>query len=209
LDAGPRATEFDVPQLEVNPQLVGRQVVVPHRPEWGSGTVLRVQLTTVGGRAVHRVSIQFATGHRTLQSPPAVLADPTAEPEREAGWLDTIGGRTVDDRLGQLPAALAEFLGTPAQFIVALAPLYELTDEPGVLIQWARRQANVADPLSLWSRDELAVAFRAFCGERDTALRVAAARLRQADGPGELATLLDGFPANVAEGMRAALRLPV
>lgn len=196
-------------ELTVSAALVGQRVAVPHRPEWGVGTVLRVQTTAAGGPPQHRVSIHFATGHRTLLVPPARLITPAAEPERAAGWLDTLAGRTVDDRLARLPDALAAPGLLPAEQIAALVPLYELTEEPACLLRWARRQANVADPLSLWSRDELAVAFRQFCIERDSALRLAAARVVQAAGADALAALLERQAPAVAAALRAALARPI
>jgi hypothetical protein len=198
-----------MPELEIGPEIVGEQVVNPLRPEWGVGTVLRVQSTTVSGSPQHRVSVQFATGHRVLVAPPARLATPEPEAQRKAGWLDEIAGQTLDDRLVELPAELREFLGTPAQRIVAMAPLYAHDETPESLIKWARRQANVADPLTHWTRDELLIAFRAFCMERDSALRVAAALLKQKEGSEALVGLLDDQSGPIAEGMRAALRKPI
>lgn len=195
--------------LPITNDLVGQSVINPARPEWGRGKVLRVQATHVGGKPAHRVSIQFDTGHRTLVVPPARITAPQPEQEREAGWLDTVAGRTIDDRLKSLPPSVTELLGTPQQQIAALVPHYAHDETPESLIKWARRQANVADPLSLWSRDELLIAFRAFAMERDTALRIAAAKLREREGPEALAQLLDDLPAPLAEALRTALRKPV
>jgi len=198
-----------MPELAIDDGLIGHRIAVPDRPEWGVGTVLRVQSTSAGEHPVHRVSIQFATGHRVLLVPPARLIEPQPEVERAAGWLDTLAGRTADDRLVNLPTSVTEFLGTPVQRIAVLTPLYEFTEEPASLIRWARRQANVADPLSHWSRDELLVAYRKFCLERDSTLRVAAALYKQAEGPEALAAVLAAFPEPVATEMRAALRRPI
>ena len=198
-----------MPDLVVNNALVGQRIRVPNRPEWGVGTVLRVQATRVNGQPVHRVSVQFPTGHRQMVVPPAKLAPPADEPQREAGWLDEIGGRTLDDRLVNMPAEITEFLGTPTQRVTVLAPLYTLTEEPESLIRWARRQANVADPLSLWSRDELLVAFRAFCNERDSEFRKSAALVKHNEGPDALRELLDSFPTEAREEMLTALRKPL
>ncbi len=196
-------------ELEINGELVGRTVVNPGRPEWGSGTVLRVQTTTIAGKVRHRVSVQFATGHRTLIVPPARLTEPQAELEREAGWLDQIAGRTLDDQLAKLPEHIEHFFGTPAQRIAALAPLYAFDEEPASLIRWARRHANVADPLSHWSRDELLVSFRRFCLERDSTLRVAAAQVKEKEGFAAVEALLAAQEPQVAAGMWAALRRPI
>lgn len=185
---------------------------MPGRPEWGVGRVLRIQTTSIGGKPQHRISIQFpVVGHKTLQVPPARLVAPQAEVEREAGWLDTLGGRTIDDRLRKVPEELERYLGTPAQHIRALAALYCWDDaDPHELVQWARRVASVADPLSLWSRDELAVAFAVHARERDAVLRVAVARLRQQEGPAALEPVLAQIeePEIVAR-MRVALARPV
>lgn len=192
-------------ELQIDNGLVGRQVCCPTRPEWGVGKVMRVQTIRAGEKTTHRVSVQFVTGHRTLVVPPAQIALPQEEPEREAGWLDQIGGQTLDNRLTTLPEELEKFFGTPAQHILALAPLYQITDDPASLEKWARRQTGVADALSHWSRDELEIAFRQFCMDRDSTLRTAAARLRQKDGPEAVQTVMATLPQDVQRGMRMAL----
>ena len=193
--------------LVISSKLVGAKVSVPSRPEWGIGTVLSVSSTVVNGEPLHRVSVQFHLGARTLVVPPAVLSEPRVEPERKAGWLDALAGRTLDDTLVRLPDEIENYLGPPERKIVLLARLYELdSDDPKMLVKWAKRQANVGDPLSHWSRDELAVAWNKFATERDTALRVAAAKLRQLFGPGEFEAILTRLDPRVVERMRAALR---
>lgn len=196
-------------ELPIDKQLVGQRVCNPARPEWGIGEVLRVQTTTVGGETQHRVSIQFPTGHRTLQVPPARLATPGGEPERQQGWLDQLAGNTLDDRLTKLPPVVTEFLGTHAQRLAVLARLYRYSDAPASLERWARDQTRAADPLSLWSRDELVVAFGKYCIERDAELRITAARLKATEGQGALEAALNSAPPELREGMLAALRRPI
>ncbi len=193
--------------LEINAKLVGQKVSVPSRPEWGVGTVLQVRSTVANGEPLHRVTVQFHLGARTLIVPPATLTEPRSEPERKAGWLDALAGRTVDDQLTRLPDEIENFLGPPERKISLLAKLYEIDcDDPKALGKWAKRQTNVGDPLSHWSRDELIVAWRKFETERDSSLRVAAVKLRQFFGPGEMETLLARLDPVVAERMREALR---
>lgn len=191
--------------VEINAELVGAKVCTPGRPEWGAGTVLRVQSTTVNGQLVHRVSIQFATGHRTLVVPPAKLVTPEGEPQREAGWLDRMGKQTVDDRLASLPAAVREFLGTSAQRLVVLARLYELDDDSAALLHWARSQTGVADPLSLWTRDEIRAAFEVFCRRRDDLLREAVTALRRTTGTAAVTEALAEVPDQARQRMLAVL----
>lgn len=191
--------------VEINADLVGCRVCTPGRPEWGAGTVLRVQSTTVNGQPVHRVSVQFATGHRTLVVPPARLAVPEGEPQREAGWLDRVGKQTVDDRLAVLPEAVREFLGTSAQRLVVLARLYELEEDSAGLLRWARSQTGVADPLSLWTRDEIRAAFEVFCRRRDDLLREAVTALRRTMGAAAVTDALAEVPDQARQRMLAVL----
>lgn len=196
-------------ELPLDAGLVGQRVCNPNRPEWGTGEVLRVQRTQVNGQTVHRVSVQFATGHRQIVIPPGRLAYPEEEVTREAGWLDSISGRTVDDRLAQVPEALREMLALPADMLRAVAPLFAYTAEPDSLQTWARRQTGVADPLTHWSRDELQKAFEVFCRERDAFFRVTAAKFVKHASLPELHAALEAFPPAVQEGMREALRKPL
>ncbi|MBK9118676.1 MAG: DUF3553 domain-containing protein [Phycisphaerales bacterium] len=169
-------------ELPISDDLVGTRVVNPVRPEWGAGTVLRVQAVDLGGQPAHRVSVQFATGHRTMMVPPGRLMLPTAEPTRAAGWLDQLGKSTLDHQLRALPERVREFLGTSAQRLVVLAPLYECDGSATALLRWARSQTGVADPLTIWSRDELREAFAAFQRQRDVAARDAVQRVRATAG---------------------------
>ena len=191
--------------LDINDRLVGQRVCNPARPEWGTGTVLRVQSTTVEGQVVHRVSVQFTTGHRTVVVPPGRIAAPQAEPQRAAGWLDQVSGRTLDDRLTSLPEAVREFLGTASQRLIVLARLYTLEDDGAALLKWARSQAGVADPLAHWTRDEIRAAFDEFCRRRDALLRELAATLRQTQGVAALRAALAEVPDEARERMQALL----
>lgn len=191
--------------LEITSALVGRVVRCASRPEWGDGTVLRVEGATVAGGTAMRVTIQFEIGRKTMVCPPARLVEPGAEPERSAGWLDAAGGSTLDDRLRSLPEDVREFLGTPAGRMRAVWPLYRFDDSPKSLIRWAMLQTGVRDPLAHWSRDELAVAFEAFRVERDSYLKNAAAVLRRTLGAEAVRDELAAAPADVREAVREAL----
>ncbi|MCA9243998.1 MAG: hypothetical protein KDA32_08600 [Phycisphaerales bacterium] len=192
-------------ELVISPKLVGSEVRVASRPEWGVGRVLRVQEMKVGGQTVFRVGVQFHVGHKTLQSPPAVLSLPTDEPQRETGWLDTLGGSSLDDKLRALPEDVADVLGSLRARLQAVVPLYEIRDEPADLLKWARRQTGVADPLSHWSRDELSVAFRAFCIERDSHCRNLAAQLRIKEGHDAVREFVDQQTDAARMAIREAL----
>jgi hypothetical protein len=198
-----------VEELEIGPGLVGQRVFNPARPEWGLGTVLRVETTGPAGALQHRVSVQFLAGHKLVHVPPAQLTREMKGQVREAGWLDTVAGTTADERLKRLPADVSNFLGTAAQRLAVVAELYEYTEEPRSLTHWARRQTRVADPLSHWSRDELLGAFRTFCGERDAELRATAARVKQSQGMEGLQAALEALPVPIKQAVKAALQRPI
>jgi len=195
-----------MPDVEFNDKLVGARVRNPVRPEWGAGTVLRVQGTVVGGQVVHRVSVQFDTGHRVLVIPPGRLEIADAEPTRRSGWLDQAARRTLDEQLVELPAAVREFLGTSAQRLIVLARLYEWSDDAASILRWARSQVGVADPLVHWTRDELRAAFEEFCRRRDRLLRDVLAAIRGASGVEGVQAALAEVPDSVRDRMRAVAR---
>ncbi len=199
-------------ELIVNKDLVGCTVRCAARPEWGNGAVLTVKSVNVGGQAAHRVSVQFATGHRVLMVPPARLVAPQAlsQEEAPATWLETIAGRTPDDLLRLLPAAATEVLGGPGARLAALAPFYEIDPESEKeLLRWAKGQSGVPDPLTRWTRDELQSAFRAFCIERDDHLRGLLATLKQARGQEAVDDALAAVPPAARRVMLAVLRRPI
>lgn len=192
-------------ELDLSPDLLGSKVRNAARPEWGVGMVLRIQRTQSHGQSAHRVSIQFATGHRTLLVPPARLIAAGPEPERRAGWIDGLGKTTLDDRLRKLPDQVTQVFGSPRERLAAVLPLYDVGSEPAALLRWAGSQTGVRDPLSHWTRDELLVALGDFCNERDAYLRNVAALLKQKEGPAALQDVLDAIPAGRRQSVLAAL----
>lgn len=189
---------------DIGPALVGRTVQVAARPEWGAGTVLRVQSTSAAGQPQHRVSIQFAVGHKQLLIPPGRLVAPSAEPERTPGWIDAVAGATVDDRLRRLPAEATQVLGTLAQRLAALAPYFGVGDDERSLMRWARAQTGVGDPLSRWTRDELSAALEQFRRHRDSYARELIANARAASGADAVDDALAALAPEVREQIRAA-----
>ncbi len=193
--------------LPIDSSLIGQWVRNPSCLQWGNGRVVAVQPMQVNGQPAQRVTIDFSVvGRKTVMVPPAQLLSPTPEPVREKGWLDTLGGSTLDDRLRKLPAGVSQVLGSPREKLLAILATYTFRDEPNSLLRWARAQVGVSDPLSHWSRDELGEAFRVYCNERDAELRVAAALYKQREGGDALRSLLNDLPADQRTEVDAALR---
>lgn len=196
--------------LTISPRLTGQAVQVVGKPDWGVGTVARVQSTTVQGEPLHRVTVDFpVVGRKTVVVPPARLIAPQTGPSREEGWLDRLAGRTLDDRLRKLPQEVLDEFGPPSQRLAAALPLFSYTDDAKSILKWARWRGNCADPLSVWSRDELAVAFAAFCEERDSHVRNLAALLQRGEGRDALLAWIEQVEPELRPRVLAALRKPI
>lgn len=192
--------------LPISAALVGRRVANPARPDWGVGVVRKVEPTRHEGRAVQRVTVDFPVcGAKAMLVPPARLIEPPAEVTRAQGWIEGLAGTTTDDRLRKLPESVSQMFGTPRERLRAVARLYVYGDEPGQLVKWARAQTGAADPLALWSRDELTLAFQSFCRERDDFLRALAATLVQKEGRPAWDEFLRGVEQPLQARMRAVL----
>ncbi len=196
-------------ELKLDGSLVGQKVENAARPDWGVGTVTRVQPVHSGPTTAFRVTVQFAHGQKQMLSPPARLIAPRGEQTREQGWLDSIGRRTLDDQLRSIPAEYTDVLGTPAMRLKALVPLFAWEDSPQALEKWARKQTGVGDPLSLWSRDELGVAWTAFCAERDSVLKAVVARVLAGEGRAGLQAILSELEPQARAAIAAVLARPL
>lgn len=195
----------DPAELTIDARLVGARVCNAARPDWGVGTVLAVRTSQTGDQTVHHVRVQFVSGIKTLVVPPCRLTRPADEPVRQKGWLDTLAGDTLDDRLRRLPNDVLQVLGSPRQRLAAVLPWYGFDADPRLLGRWAMKLTGVGDPLSHWNRDELEAAFDVFRRERDAHLRGLAAVLKQNEGVAALREFLADVPGELRGAVAAAL----
>jgi hypothetical protein len=173
---------------------IGRKVRLAAKPEWGVGTVVATSPSQHQGCPAQRVTVDFAVGRRHVFVPPARLVEPSDEPARQAGWLDSLDGRTPGDRLRRLPDEDAQFFGSPAQRLAAIARWFAYDDSPESVQRWARERLGLSDPLSQWTRDELSEAFQAFCAERDGRARELAQLIRRTEGREALSAMVSNDP---------------
>ncbi|MGE3180571.1 MAG: DUF3553 domain-containing protein [Phycisphaerae bacterium] len=186
--------------MEISPTIVGQKVQNAAKPEWGVGQVLRVQKVATGWR----VSVQFPSGHRHLLVPPGRLVAPQAEKTRSSAWLDEAAGETLDAKLTRLPEDIEFFLGTALGKLKAMLTLYEIEDDEKGLEKWARRQTGVGQPLTTWTRDELAERYAQFCATRDKIARETIIRIRKAGEISELKAVLREATPRVINALRFA-----
>jgi hypothetical protein len=144
-----------------------QDVVNPARPEWGIGTILEVEQAP--DRKARRVRVRFqGAGVKTLMIPPGNLALPNAAVNKDKKANESPGSEEVDAaRLTELPEIIFDRQADMEARIRALLEQYRFTDDPKGIFDWAVVKLGHKDPLSLFSADELASHFDAFCRRRD------------------------------------------
>ncbi|MCE9619102.1 MAG: DUF3553 domain-containing protein [Planctomycetes bacterium] len=152
----------------------GDQVRHNKRPEWGIGSILKVEMLTREGKTDQRLWIRFPNiGTKTLLASAADLeitnevatdvaqsihSRPTLaqfELKREGGWLGEIGGQKLADVMTAItPQATDPFLSLRKRLEVTLQ-LYRFESTGARLVDWAVAQSGFDDPLSRFNRQEL------------------------------------------------------
>ncbi|MCP3903822.1 MAG: DUF3553 domain-containing protein [Planctomycetes bacterium] len=197
----------------------GDQIRHRERPEWGIGSVVRVEDVRLNGEASQRLSIRFPNaGVKTLTSTHAALERVEVQTSnneaddgddhpvgvwdrvRESGWLAPVAERKIEEAMVQLPAESRDmFLPVRERLAKALA-LYRFDRTGRGLIDWAVAQTGLDDPLSRFNRHVLEQYFDRWAAERDghlsRVLQEAAAEPR----------LLDELLAAAPEAARTAAR---
>lgn len=151
-------------------------------PEWGVGTVTRVQNLVQDGTKCQRLSARFErAGLKTVSTAVADIrpadangttATPPDERANEPGSAtDHLEGKPLKDIFGVLPEASRDPFASLADRVKATMELYRFTPSGGSLLDWASVQTRLSDPLSRYSRAEMEQEFTRFAHERDNHLR--------------------------------------
>lgn len=189
---------------------VGMEVRVAAKQEWGVGRVTRLQRQPGGDGGTWRIYVQFHMGQKVLAAPPARFVTPDDLGEsagsRAAGWLDTLAGQTLDDRLAALPESVAFFLGSPVHKLMEIAKLYEFSGDEKSLVRWARKQTGSPDPLTTWTRDELHAAWEKFAAARDKEFAESVAAARKQAGAVDWPQVLSNIDPAIREAIADRLR---
>jgi Protein of unknown function (DUF3553) len=160
---------------------IGMQVRHRQRPEWGAGSVTRVESLTRAGTRDQRLWIKFgAAGLKTLLASASDLevldgsgvAEHTfaaREIASEGGWLGEIARKRPEQAMTELPPDATDPFLTPERRLKNLLGLYRFEGGPR-LIDWAVAQSGLDDPLSRFNRIELEAFFKQWSMERDLQL---------------------------------------
>lgn len=176
-DAAPQITTMLTPTMYTQ----GMQVRHRQRPEWGAGTVSRVEQLTRGTTRDQRLWIKFgAAGLKTLLASAADLevVEGTGAAEHtfaareiasEGGWLGQIAKKRPEQAMSELPPDTTDPFLTPERRLKNLLGLFRF-DGNTKLIDWAVAQSGLDDPLSRFTRIELEAFYKDWSRERDVAL---------------------------------------
>jgi hypothetical protein len=157
------------------------------RPEWGIGTVTKVEQVPVNGHTTQRLSIRFPNaGMKTLIAEHAELQrvantdDPLADGDaptarawdklKHDDWLSPVAQKKMVEALIALPPDLRDpFISVQKRLHLTLR-LYRFDKSGKGLMDWAVAQTGIDDPLTRFSRQELEQHFARFATERDAHL---------------------------------------
>lgn len=175
-------------------QSVGDKVRHRQRPEWGVGTVTKIETVTLRGQRDQRIWIRFANaGLKTVlgslaeldaaDSATGILGGGSAaagaplddtllsrEARHESGWLGSIAKRKPEEAMTSIPTTAADVFLPLQKRIEFVLTLYRFESSGGKLIDWAVAQSGLDDPLSRFSRHELEAFFDRWAFDRDATL---------------------------------------
>ncbi|MEM1026663.1 MAG: DUF3553 domain-containing protein [Planctomycetota bacterium] len=139
-------------------------------------------------------------GMTAVQDQPGGGAPGAAGKENWLDELETAGGKKHE--LWELPDELNNPFATPEQRLKATLDTYKYSTEPRALIEWARRQTGLDDPLTRYTRPELEQAFPRFARDRDAHLRAIVRDLKRAN---DMATIKASMKGGLIPAAQSAI----
>ena len=200
----------------------GDQVRHLDRPEWGVGSVSKVEGASADGQPAQRITIRFANaGIKVLNSSGARLERIEVKPDtREPGssreQFDEIDRMSEDEllapiasrKLAELMLAIPEPCRDPFRSledrIRSTVELYRFDNGGKGLIDWAVMQTGLDDPLAKFNRHELEEHFKRWSHEREQFLRKLMGEAREASI--DLDSILESAPGVAADTLRRFAR---
>ncbi|MCI0631964.1 MAG: DUF3553 domain-containing protein [Phycisphaerales bacterium] len=175
------------------------------RPEWGIGTITKVESLPMNGQASQRVSIRFPNagvktlvtgqGHSLLQRADEAH-DPLGDGQpqsvkawdkmKDSGWLAPMAKRKVEEAMITLPMEVRDPFNSLQKRLTLTMGLYRFDRSGRGVIDWAVAQTGLDDPLTRFTRHELEQKFDRWSFERDQHL---AKLIHEIRNSGELAII--------------------
>jgi hypothetical protein len=198
---------------------VGDVVVHLRRPEWGHGTISRVQHASHAGQPTQRLVVDFVNhGRVTLLSALAPVAFKEKEdtgsmstsmsPKTSSGqgWLASLEEKSPTHRLTALPDALTDPFSSNYRRLQATLATFKYSTQPRALIDWAITQTGLSDPLTQFTRHELEQAFPFYAHARMAHLNELVRTMKREGDLGSLNKAMSETTGPAAEALAKALR---
>lgn len=164
----------------------GDRVRHVRRPEWGIGSVMKVERTAQNGIESQRLSIRFPNvGVKVLNTAQAELERCVAA-EREAftgdenhppaalyehvesqNWLAGVAQKKITEAMTSLPPEARDPFASLKRRLEFTLDLYRFDRTGGKLLDWAVAQTGLSDPMTKFNRHELEQLFDRWAHERD------------------------------------------
>ena len=174
----------------------GDRVRLIPRPEWGVGSITRVETVPVDGKPTQRLTVRFPNaGLKTLKAEVAQLERIEAKAVSEETPVDRISSidRIAEDemmagladrRLKEVMLAIPEQCRDPFRTVESRVQstldLFRFDQGGRGLMEWAVIQTGLDDPLSRFNRHELEQHYNRWACERDTHLNKLLREAREA-----------------------------
>jgi len=201
------------PSMQTTSFKIGEKVRHCKRPEWGVGSIAKIEVITRDGRPDRRIWIRFpGVGEKTVLASMAELehADggdvlpgaPTLadlHAQSDSGWLGEISKRKPEDLMVKLPDTATDPFVPLRRRLEFVLGLYRF-DAQGKLIEWAIAQSGLNDPMSRFSRHDLEAFFQRWKFALDAQLGKLLQEARREPGTLEAAT--KGAPPSAQAAVR-------
>lgn len=165
----------------------GDSVRHARRPEWGIGSIVKVEDMAINGNASQRLSIRFSNaGLKKLNAAKAELEivndtsgstsytqhNSIRELDRmgESEWLAPLAQRKIEEIMVSMPPEIQDVFNSLRYRLEFTLNLYRFDRSGRGLIDWAVAQSRLDDPLSRFNRHVLEGLFDRWARERDICL---------------------------------------
>lgn len=200
----------------------GDRVRLCRRPEWGVGSVVKVEAAMRNGSRSQSVSVRFANeGLKVLNTAVAELElvnfEHKEEVEKakdhpmlqwqqfsEGDWLAPMAQRKIKEAMIALPENVRDQFCSIKRRLKQTLELFRFERTGSSLIEWAIAQSGMDDPLSRFTRQELELLFDRWASHRQDhlqkLLQEASSNIDLARG--EVDALLADAPLSAKEHVR-------
>lgn len=157
------------------------------RPEWGIGSIVKVEDMATNGNASQRLSIRFSNaGLKKLNAEMADLEivnetnDSSSDAQHnsireldrmsESEWLAPLAQKKIEEVMVKMPPEIQDVFNSLQYRLEFTLNLYRFDRSGRGLIDWAVAQSELDDPLSRFNRHVLESLFDRWSKERDICL---------------------------------------